>query len=535
MRKRGAPDWRIPLVASLLVAAIAGVYSQALEFPFVGLDDPAYVSHNARVAKGLSLEGLGWAFRTMDQANWHPLTWVSYMLDVSIFGRSPGPLHAVNIALHATSAVLLLLLLAAATDRFWASACVAGLFALHPLSVESVVWISQRKDVLSTALLWITLILWLSWTRRGGRLRYASTLSCYAAGLLVKPMLVTVPFLLLLLDYWPLARRDRPRERLFEKLPFFALSAFSCALTFVAQRRGGSVASTEIIPLAPRLNNALVSYCAYLQQAFWPSELAIFYPHPWILGHEIDAWKVIPAAILLSLVSALAVAARSRRPYLLVGWLWFLGAAVPVIGIVQVGGQAMADRYTYVPLVGVFVALAFLASEWVSKRPWRRPAAAGLATAIFCALGVASIQQLSHWRDNEALFVHAIAVTQGNWIAHTSLGTELESQGRFDAAIENYRSAISAAPRFDLAHYNLATVLMSVGRLSEAGDAYERVLEINPMHLAALNNLGVLRARQGDFDAAIALLERALSITPGNATTRANLERALRFSAPRAG
>lgn len=452
------------LVSLGLVTAAAAVFGQMRGHDFVSFDDGLYVYQNPMVRKGLSLEGLRWAFTTFDAANWHPLTWLSHMLDVSLFGLDAGSHHLVSLALHAGSAVLLFHLLWRGTGALARSAAVAALFCLHPLHVESVAWIAERKDLLSTFFGMLSLLAWVEHAWRPSAGRYLAALLAFALSLMAKPMLVTLPFVLLLLDWWPLERG----RRIVEKIPFLLLSAISVAVTFVAQRQGGALDTLTASPLRLRLANALVAYLDYLVKTIWPSGLSYFYP----LETESIGWRALASALVLAAISIVVIAqARSRR-HLAVGWLWYLGTLVPVIGIIKVGSQAMADRYTYFPLIGIFVAVV-----WTI--PQRAKAAAGAAAAI-CALAVVSWFQVRHWRSGVSLYRHALEVDPENWAALSNLGGELLVGGKPAAAAAALAEAIRIHPDNAMAHASLGLALEQQGKPAEAVDSMRRAILLQP-------------------------------------------------------
>ena len=495
---RSPASWLVPL---LLVAAVLLVYWPVLDADFVNYDDQAYVTENRPVTAGLVGRSLLWAFTAFEAGNWHPLTWLSHMADCQAFGLRPGGHHATSLLLHALAAVLVFVVLRRLTGATWRSAFVAALFALHPLNVESVAWVSERKNVLSTVFWLLTLGAYGSYARRPSAGRYLLVAAFLGLGLLAKPMVVTLPCVLLLLDVWPLRRvaLDAPgaaarlRSLALEKLPLLGLSVLSSALTVAAQRAGGAVTSLEAIPVSARVANALVSYLAYLGKMVWPSRLAVFYPHP---ATPLASPRVALCAVALLLVTVLVWRQASRRPYLLVGWLWYLGTLVPVIGLVQVGSQAMADRYAYVPLLGIFVMLAFGAAEPATGHG-RRLLAAG-AVLWLAGLGVLTARQARLWHDSRSLFQHALAVTEGNYVAETNVGLVEAKELRWEKAIASFR----------------------------------RALAIRPSHAEARANLGVALAKMGTLDEAIPHLERALKLDPGSALTHANLGLALRGRDP---
>ena len=468
-------------LAAATVAAYAGVWNHG----FLSYDDELYVAGNSALGAGLSGEGLRWALTTGLGANWFPLTWLSLLLDYELFGPEPAGYHATNLALHTASTVLLFLVLAGMTRAAGPSAFVAGVFALHPLHVESVAWVSERKDVLS-GLFWIlTLAAHARYAARPSLGRYAPVFGCLALGLMAKPMLVTLPFVLLLLDDWPLGRlrdasgrvdRARLRSLVVEKLPLFALVAASSVVTVIVQRAGGAVQALDRLPFDQRLANAPVAYLRYLGKSFLPTDLAVIYPHP---GASLPLWQPLAAAAALLGISAAALLAWRRRPYLAVGWLWFLGTLVPVIGLVQVGNQALADRYTYLPLVGLSIAVAWGARDLLGRALPRTATALGGA-ATLAVLGLLTSIQVGHWRDTETLFTHAIAVTEDNHLAHTILANELIEQGRVREAVPHLSEAIRIAPDHAPAHVLLGEARLAEGRPAAAEESYRRALELHP-------------------------------------------------------
>jgi protein O-mannosyl-transferase len=548
-------------VSAALAVLTLLVYSPTFHYPFVRYDDPAYVYENPHVQAGLTADGARWAFTTFDCGNWHPLTWLSLQLDAQLYGGlNAGAFHRTNVLLHAANAVLLFLVLSRMTGAVWRSAVVAGLFALHPLRVESVAWVAERKDVLSTLFWALTLAAYLHYVRQPGVGRYLLVVLPFVLGLLAKPMLVTLPFVLLLLDYWPLGRL-RPgavRRLLLEKVPLFGLVLASCAVTFLAQAHGNAVAPVEAFPPAARVGNALLAYVGYLGKTFWPVRLAVYYPHP---GAAVPVGPALGAGLFLAAVTTLALGPGRRWPYLAVGWLWYLGTLVPVIGLVQVGGQGMADRYTYVPLVGVFVmvvwGMADLAQGWRLPRGYL--VAAGAAALSACA--ALTRAQVGHWDSTLHLWEHAAAVTEGNGLAHLNLGTCYREQGRPTAARKEFEKAAALEPRAAVAHFNLGNVLadlgqpeealaefrtageldpdipvppntvgallQSLGRVEEAEAEYRRAIDLSPGDAYAHHNLGTVLAELGRREEALAELRRAVELDPENARIHASLGAAL--------
>jgi tetratricopeptide (TPR) repeat protein len=442
------------------------------------------------------------------------------MLDVQLFGLDPGKHHLTSLVLHALNAILLFLLLFRMTRALWRSAFAAALFALHPLHVESVAWVAERKDVLSTLFWLLTLAAWLAYTRSKRPGWYILALVLYALGLMSKPMLVTLPFTLLLLDYWPLRRLETPLRGSFtklgsligEKVPFFALSALSSAVTFIVQKSGGAVMSSQLAPLSARVANALVSYCIYIGKAFWPSALAVFYPYRPGAGAP---WAALAAAILLAAATALAVKLVRRAPYLLVGWLWYMGTLIPVIGLVQVGSQAMADRYTYVPLIGIFVVASWGLADLAGSRPGARVAAVAASLAAVLALSLLAYRQTGHWKDSATLFRHALAVTEGNFVAHNNLGSTLFEEGNHDEAIAHYREAIRIDPRYPNAHDNLGAALLGEGNFEEALARFQEASRLQPESPEFRAKVATVLFRLGRPVDAVPYLERAIGADTG--------------------
>jgi tetratricopeptide (TPR) repeat protein len=574
------PSGRTLLASLALCAATLAVYAPVRGYGFFGFDDGVYVSENPYVAGGLAREGVAWAFSLAGHgANWHPLTSLSHMLDVELFGMSPGPQHLVSLALHLLGTLLLFGFLQSTTGAPGRSALVAALFAVHPLHVESVVWISARKDVLSGVLFVLTLWAWAWYARRPGAGRHALVAVSLALGLMAKPMLVTLPFVLLLLDVWPLGRlplsgaggpapapsrtwRAVAPRLVLEKLPLLALCAVSSALTLVVQRSWGAVATAQALPLEQRAANAAFAYVAYVGKTLWPAGLAAFYP-PRI--PSISGAVVAGCVLLLAAATAAAIRAGGRRPYLLVGWLWYLGMLVPVIGLVQVGDQAMADRYTYLPLIGLFVAAAWGLHD-LAPAALRRTALPAAALLAVAACGLAARIQVGYWRSDAALWEHAAAVTSGNWVAeimlanllaaqgrlpeaigryeealrvrpgsaeaHNGLGAALAEQGRFADAVPRYQEALRLRPGFAEAHNNLGNAYSQLDRFAEAEREFAEALRARPWFALAHANLGLALLRQGKADEAIRAFAEALRLEPGNPRYRQLHDAALEGKGP---
>ena len=541
------PDgkWTVLGICVLLAVAVFMVFGQTLRYGFVNFDDDGYFSSNYHVKAGLTWSGVSWAFRTGYASNWHPLTWLSLMLDVELFGTGPSGPHLTNVLLHAINTVLLCLLLKRLTGILWPSAFVAALFAIHPLHVESVAWVSERKDVLSGFFFLLTLLMYVryaqncaksqvSGVRWLGSRDYWLAVLFFALGLMSKPMLVTLPFVLLLLDYWPLGRVTSDKWRvtrfripvpqlsslnhlLLEKLPFLLLSTASCVATVIAQRE--AIKSMIVLPFTLRLNNALVSVVTYITQLVWPANLAAFYPYQF----DTPAWQITGAGVLLLFITVLAFRTAQRFPYFLVGWLWYLGMLVPVIGLVQVGGQARADRYTYLPQIGLYLIIVWVIRDWTAGWRWRRPALGMAAFSVVAVLMVCSLKQTAYWQSDESLWTHALACTSGNYTAHNNLGYVLVAQGRPAEAIKHYQEALAINPNYSEVINNLGTALLNQGRLDEAAKYYHRALEIYPDFAEAYNNLGILLTKQGQTVEAIEQYRKAIELNPNRAEFYNNL------------
>ena len=540
MQQERTGRWKTPLLALALAVLAFLPYAQTSSYDFVDYDDTVFVTGNTAVRDGLTTDGLRWALMTFHAGNWMPVTWLSHMLDVTLFGLDPGWHHLVNALVHALSSGLLFLALFRMTGAAGRSAFVAALFGVHPLHVESVAWIAERKDVLSGLFFMLTLLSYERYTRRGGAVRYLLLFLSLALGLLSKSMLVTTPFVLLLLDVWPLGRtalvlpadgsqaKPVPWGRLvLEKAPLFLLAGAVSAITFVAQQKGGAMGmmEREVLPLSDRLANALVSYASYLFKMFWPASLAILYPHP---GGALLGAKVAGAAAVLLLILYLTIRQVRQRPYLAMGWFWYLGMLIPVIGIVQVGMQAMADRYTYLPMIGILIMIAWFAGDVVPITvPVRTRLLAAVSGTIILLCLIVSVGQAAHWRDTVTLFQHAVGVSPDNWMAHRMLGNALADKGLADEAIDRYRESIRIQPRNPLAHNNLAVELAKLGKHDEAIEHYREAVRIRPGYAEARNNLGNALAVTGRRSEAIEQYREALRLRPGWKVPRENLEQLL--------
>jgi len=514
--------YRTYFICLALVLAAFAVFHRLLNSKFVDYDDALYAFSNQYVKAGLTSESIKWAFTAKFAANWHPLTWLSHIIDCQLFGLNPAGHHFTSLLLHIANTLLLFLVLKDLTDTVWQSAFVASLFALHPLHVESVAWIAERKDVLSTLFWLLTMAAYVRYIKQRSVIWYTVTLLLFALGLMAKPMLVTLPFVLLLLDYWPLQRLNR--NAAYEKTPFFILSAVSSTITFLVQRKGGAMLDIEALPLDVRSANAVVSYLRYIGKMIWPTRLAVFYPY---YKNELLLWQVAAAALLLALVSILVIRLASKHRYLPVGWFWYLGTLVPVIGLVQVGSQSMADRYTYIPYTGLFIIAAWGVPEVFAGLRRKKIVLGVLAGAALIACSAASYIQVGYWRNSITLFEHTLAVTRNNNMILNNLANTLAAQGKYEEAIVYFEQIIRNDKNDSGAYNNLGNALSSLGRYDEAISRYLESIRINPNRANAHSNLGIALASQGRLDEAITHYRKALEIEPNSAETNYNLGMAL--------
>jgi tetratricopeptide (TPR) repeat protein len=509
-------------VCVFLALGVFLVFGQTARFEFIDYDDNSNVYENQWVEKGLSWKGAAWALSHAQVSSWVPLTTLSHMLDCQVFGLRAGGHHLVNVLWQAANAILLFLALRQMTGNFWRSAFVAAVFALHPLRVESVAWVSERKDVLSAFFFFLTIGAYVRHARQPSRLGGLLVFLLFALGLLAKSMVATLPFVLLLLDYWPLERLREPRQffpRVKEKLPLLALSLASCVAA--ASMPGLIISPGQRLPFFDRVSNAVVSYAVYLGQLVYPTRLAIPYPFP---PNGQPAWKLGLALVLLAGISAGTFFCRKKRPYLLIGWLWYLGMLVPVIGFVQISPDAAhADRYTYLSEIGVVLAVTWAVAEWSAGWRHRRPLLAMAMMASLGALAVCCFVQTSYWKNNDSLWTHTLACTSGNYPAHHNLAYALAKQGKLDEAVAQYREALEIQPRYAETRYNLGIALSRQGKLDEAIAQYRAALEIAPAKTEARNNLGNALARQGSYPAAIVEYQKVLELDPDFADARYNL------------
>ncbi len=541
-RKPGLDFW---IGFGLLVAVLA-IYGQVRSHAFVSFDDPIYVTENPQVRSGLTWSGLVWAFTTFHDSNWFPLTWLSHMLDCQLFGLDSGWHHLTNVGLHALSTLMLFVVLRRMTGARWRSGMVALLFAVHPLHVESVAWVAERKDVLSALFWMLTLWAYASYAARPGRARYALALFLFCLGLMAKPMLVTLPVVLLLLDLWPLRRG----VRILEKLPFFAASLASSVVAYIAHQAGGAVASFDIVPLAIRCENALITYTVYVLQSFWPARLAVFYPY----SLQSLVVPAIFAGIALCAVTVLVVLAFPQRPYLAIGWFWYVVTLVPVIGLIQTGAQSRADRYTYIPMIGLSLAVVWEIAERL--QPWPRFRVA-LAAAVTAACMTLTGIQVQYWRDDISLYQHAVAVVHDNYVAYFNLASALDAQGKTDEAIAQLREAVRVRPNYvparaelgqllaraghpdealselqtavklrpddSVAHFRLGSVLGTLGRTSDAAAEFSQAVRLQPENADAHYNLGIALAQEDRVQEAAREFDATVRLRPDDANARFNL------------
>ena len=521
-----SPEKRNPIVCLLLAVVTLALYNPVNRHPFVNYDDDRYVTENPHVRQGLTADTLKWVLTSTEQANWHPLTWMSHALDVSLFRLNPAGHHFTSILLHTVNVILLFLLLKWSTNRLGPSLFVAALFALHPIQVESVAWVAERKNVLCTMFFFLTLWAYGWYARKPDWRRYLAVVALFAAGLASKPMVITLPFVLLLLDYWPLSRvRDGnteanriqptyPWSRLvLEKLPLFVLSAGSAVITMQAQQASGAIRTTAEFSFGVRISTAMYAYAMYLWKMIWPARLAPLYPHP---GDTLASWQVLVAALILLSISALVWRMRAQR-YLLVGWCWFLGTLVPVIGLVQVGEASMADRYAYIPLIGIFVMISFGVADFAQQRK------IGLAPAIpaaiiLAALAFTTYRQIGYWQSNDALWSHALAVTENNFVAEDNLGGALILEDKEEEAHAHFEAAARINPKDPMSRSNLGTYYQTHNRMREAIAEYQAAVELtsDPILLSlTYANLGAAHLTLGEYEAAHQNFDESLRLNPG--------------------
>jgi tetratricopeptide (TPR) repeat protein len=533
------PDhWMVPGVCIFLAAMVWVVFGQTLGFGFVNFDDNEYIYENPIVQEGLTFPGILWAFTHVWASNWHPLTWLSHMLDCQCYGLNAGGHHLTNVLLHMATVILLFLVLRRMTGCLWRSAFVAAVFAIHPLRVESVAWLAERKDVLSGLFFMLTLGAYVRYARHSrSPARYGLVVLWFALGLMCKPMLVTLPFVLLLLDYWPLnrlqtnagtepvyrlARRQIPRRLIFEKLPLLGLTVASCAITILAQTR--VIQSSGNLSLPTRMGDALISYVAYMDQMFWPSDLAVVYP---LTAGGVRVAEAALSLVVLAGISMGVYILRRRCPYLLTGWVWYLIMLLPVIGILQVGVQARADRYTYLPQIGLYLLLTWAVTDWCARWRYHRLVLGSVSAVILVALIFCARAQTAYWQNSETLWTHTLACTSNNFIARDGLGNALFEKGKVDEAVVQYQKALEINPDYAEACNNLGNALLQKGKVDEAIAQLQRAQQLKPDYAEACNNLGNALLQKGNVAEAIAHVQRALQLKPDFANAHDVLGNAL--------
>lgn len=526
----------IVLLCFALIVVTLAVYWQVGNHEFLNYDDGPYITENPHTSTGLTGSNVFWAFTSTHSSNWHPITWLSHMADAQMYGMNPRGHHLTNVIIHTVTAVLLLLLLFRLTGSLWQSSFVAAMFALHPLHVESVAWAAERKDILCAFFWFLTLLFYAEYVKKRKPTQYLLSLLSFVLGLMSKPMLVTLPIVMLLLDFWPFDRyplvgQKALRHRQFglmfrltplvkEKIPFFACSLLSAAVTIYAQHEGGAMRSLIATPFRIRVENAISAYVKYITKTLWPQDLAVFYPYP----SSVPLWQVICSLLVLVFISATTISVRRRHPSLVVGWFWFIVTLVPVIGLIQVGDQAMADRYSYIPLTGLFIMAAWGFPIFTKVLPQYLHGIVALTACLVITVStVLTCQQLGYWQDNVSLFRHAAHVTPGNYLAHFNLGSIYTQKNDLDDAIKEYRKALETRPYDIKAHTNLGSVLAKKRAFDAAIREYQEVLMIDPNDIMAHINIGNALAEKGDFNAAIKVYNETIMIDPNNIGARLNL------------
>ena len=526
-------------VSLFLILSILAVYGQLHDYPFITLDDPTYVKDNPHIRDGLTLNGMYWSLRSVYASNWHPLTWISHMMDVELYGMDAGRHHMTNTIFHILNSLLLLFTLNRFTGRLWPSSVVTALFALHPINVEVVAWVAQRKTLLCFFFWLLALWYYHGYVQRPGKGRYVLVLLFFILGMMSKPAIVVFPFILMLLDYWPLARYQSHKSAhksahkpgmamgligsisasIKEKIPFFVIAVAGSVLTFVAQKSGGAVTALDILPLNVRITNALLSYAAYLGKAFWPHKLVILYPYP----DTIPVWHLAISTVLLGFISLWAIKTVREKPYVIVGWLWYLLILVPVIGIVQVGIQAMADRYAPIPLVGIFIILVWGVSDVSSDWDHRKAKLAVLAIMPLLILMTTTWKQAQTWRNSVTVFKQALSVSADNYLALNNMGFALSIQNRIDDAVTYYSMALRINPDFEDARFNLGVALFLQGNYGAAIEQYTHALQLNPLNAKTYNNSGAAMAKMGNELGAIQHFTSALRLDSDYADAHKNI------------
>ena len=516
-------------ICFLLALMVWAVFGQTLRSEFVNYDDDKYVYDNPSISEGLTPEGVRWVLTHPHGANWHPLTSLSHMLDCQLYGLNPAGHHGTNVLLHMATVILLFLVLRQMTGSLWRSAFVAAVFAIHPLRVESVAWISERKDVLSGFFFMLTLGAYLRYVRRPFSIgRYAAVAVFFILGLMSKPMLVTLPFVLLLLDFWPLKRFQTLETKktivrlVIEKIPLLLLTAVFCGITVWAQR--GAIFSATKLPVPWRFGNAFCSYAIYIKQMIFPAGLALLYPHQ---TTGLPLWKIGTSIALLAGISWGVFAGQKKHPYLITGWCWYLGMLVPVIGIMQVGLQAHADRYTYLPQIGLSIMATWLAADWCAALRYRRAVLSTAAAVLLAVLAIAAHRQTRYWRDTFSLWTHTLGCTDGNYLVLNTLGCLLAEKGQFEKAIPYFEKALEVSPNFDVTYFNLGVTFCLQRQFDKAIPYFEKALKINPNNAVMHCTLGTVLAKREQFDKAILHFKKALEINPNYVEAQNNLTQIL--------
>jgi hypothetical protein len=522
--KQGKKSIVLSIYFALAVSALL-VFWQVRNFGFVDYDDSLYVFENPHVLTGLTPDNIFWSFTTAYASFWHPLIWLSLMLDCQLFGPNPGAMHLINLLLHIANTLLLFIVLKKMTGALWQSAFVAALFVLHPLHVESVAWISERKDVLSTFFWLLAMLAYWQYVKKPGIVRYLLTLFIFVLGLMAKPMLVTLPFVFLLLDYWPLNRiKNFDKQIIYrlvlEKIPFIVLSIALSDVALLAQRENSSILPFSVLPLKFRAANALISYLIYIEKMFWPARLAISYSHPL---KNVSFFHAAISAIILLVITILVIRFARNRRFLVTGWFWFIGTLIPVIGFIQVSSHALADRYTYITLTGLFIIIAWLVPQLLLKLPYRKIVLAISMFIVLPALGITAHRQAGFWKDSLALFSHAAQVTSNNWLAYYNLGVFYGRQGRLIDSINACKQAVKIRPDYAEAYDNLGVTFGKLGRHAEAIKAFKQAVTLKPDNATAYFNLGVACDNLNRFSESMEAYKQAIRIKPDYAEAHANL------------
>jgi tetratricopeptide (TPR) repeat protein len=522
-------------------------YLQVKDHEFINFDDDLYITNNLNVQSGLTSDSVKWAFTTFYTGNWHPVIWLSHILDYQLYGLHAKGHHLTTLVLHIVNVVILFIILSHMTGKLWQSAFVAAMFSFHPLNVESVAWAAERKNVLSTLFWLLTMWAYIYYTEKPTIKRYGLVFLFFILGLMSKSMVVTLPFVLLLMDYWPLRRLEFNQERgtstsverinakrsevfrcVLEKIPLFIFTIGLCIATFIAQNSFGNMNYTKQLTFATRLNNAMVSYIEYLRKMIYPENLAMFYPHP---GNALPIWQGVLCGMALLGITAMSIRLIRKAPYFAFGWFWYLGTLFPVIGVVQVGGQAMADRYAYIPLIGVFIIISWGVPELISKWRFKENVLSMSAAIIISILLVTTLGQVNNWKNSVTLFKHTIEVTDKNYpnlaIIHNNLGIALFAGGKDEEAISHYMKAIKLKPNHTLAHYNLGIALFADGKNEKAISHYNMAIKLNPDFTNAHYNLGIVLVQKGEMKKAVHHFRETLKLKPDLVVARDSLELAL--------